>query len=529
VLVHELFARTCAERGSHPAVVDAEGTLSYADLARVTRRCAHWLRAHGVGAGDRVVFAGASDRRFLALFYATSSLGAVFVPVHPDLTAAQLGYIAGNCRARLVLADTGPLPSVPGAAVAPAPVTPVAQVWHEACATDDNLDTGGEGRTVSGQGAAASGQAPAASDQDTVLLIYTSGTTGHPKGVVCPHRTVLTAARSINECLGYRPEDVVLCRLPLSFDYGLYQALLCALVGATLVLADRGQDRNLLNLLCRHRVTVVPLVPSLAQMLSLLQRHHPRRTAVRLFTNTGARLGRETAAELLQHFPDAAYASMYGMTECKRISVLDVAEYAAHPDSVGRPIPGDFVRVDGPDGTPAPPYTVGEIVVWGATVMAGYWGVALADQARYRPRTDGSLELHTGDQGYLDDDGRLYFVGRNDDMIKRRGIRISLTEIENAAELVPGVHAAVALRPRTEDGPLHLAVHATVPAEEVRRALTGLLDRSRMPDQVTVIAAVPLTPNGKPDRDAVQRQLSTPAHQPFPTPQTRQTHEPARV
>jgi amino acid adenylation domain-containing protein len=513
VLVHELLVRAAAARDDHPAVIDSTATWSYAELSAATRRSANWLRAKGVGAGDRVLYSGASDRRFLAFCYAAASIGAIFVPVHPDLTAAQLGFITGDSGARVALAGA----VVPEAGPETC-VVAVDDAWAEVERTTE-----------------APVAPPVARPEDPALLIYTSGTTGNPKGVVCPHATVLAAVRSINTCLGYTPDDVVLCRLPLSFDYGLYQALLCALTGATLLLADRAADRTLVKLLHRHRVSVVPLVPSLAQMLTVLQRHDPRPTAVRLFTNTGARLGREIAAELLRTFPGARYASMYGMTECKRISILDVDEYARHPDSVGRPIPGDHIRIDGPDGTTLPPREVGEIVVWGATVMAGYWRVPLESQQRYVRRTDGSLELHTGDQGYLDEDGRLYFVGRDDDMIKRRGIRVGLTEIENAAELVPGVEAAVALRPAREDAPLHLAVVARVPAEEVRRGLAARLDRARMPDQVTLIDAVPLTPNGKPDRAAVAGRLQagprvpTPANPVTPTPTTRESHDPARV
>ncbi len=192
-------------------------------------------------------------------------------------------------------------------------------------------------------------------DDAIALLIYTSGTTGRPKGVVCPHRQVLAAVRAVNDRLGYRADDVVLCRLPLSFDYGLYQALLCALTGSTLVLADRGGDLGLLRAVERHGVTVVPLVPSLARILALLRKRPGPPTKVRLFTNTGARPSRSVMGELLDAFPGSAFASMYGMTECKRISVLDPALYADHPDAVGRAIPGDHVRIAGPDGRTLPP------------------------------------------------------------------------------------------------------------------------------------------------------------------------------
>ncbi|AWK07602.1 hypothetical protein DDQ41_00185 [Streptomyces spongiicola] len=506
--VSDLFARARAERAGHPAVVAPDGSLSYRELGTRVDRAVGWLRAHGVTGGARVVYAGGNDGAFLALFHATLRVGAVFVPVHPELTDAQVDHIVGDCGAALAVC------------------TPTA--GRRARRTVEVDRARGEI-----QDSPPDCFAGAVSDDDVALLVYTSGTTGRPKGVVCPHRQVLAAVRAVDACLGYRADDVVLCRLPLSFDYGLYQALLCAQAGSTLVLVERGGDRALLSAIERHGVTIVPLVPSLAQMLTLLQRRLRRPTGVRLFTNTGARPGRAVVSELLELFPGSVFASMYGMTECQRISVLDPVLYAAHPDSVGRPIPGDHVRVTGADGCALGPGEVGEIVVWGSTVMDGYWGVPPEDQNRYVRRPDGSLELHTGDRGYLDAAGLLYFVGRDDDMIKRRGVRMGLTEIEDAAERIPGVTAAVALRPEHEDGALRLAVQTSHSPEEVRRRLARLLDRARLPDRIIPIPSVPLTANGKPDREAVRRLCAAPARDHDTTApssaQTRTPHEPAAV
>jgi acyl-CoA synthetase (AMP-forming)/AMP-acid ligase II len=509
MLVSDLFERTRAERPGHPVVIDGDGTLTYAELGTAVDRAVGWLRGQGVTAGQRVVHAGDSDRAFLALFYATLRIGAVFVPVHPQLTDPQVEHIVDDCQAALAICS-------PGAGRGAGRTVPVARAWQEiqdAPADDFALQV--------------PDQVP---DDSTAMLIYTSGTTGRPKGVVCPHRQMIAAVEAVNACLGYGPDDVVLCRLPLSFDYGLYQALLCALTGGTLVLAERGGDVGLLRFIARHGVTVVPLVPSLAQILTLLQRKLRLPTKVRLFTNTGARPGRAIMTELLDLFPGSGFASMYGMTECKRISILDPAEYATHPDSVGRPIPGDHARIVDGDKRDLGPRETGEIVVWGSTVMAGYWGIPLERQDRYVRRADGTLELHTGDQGYLDEDGRLYFVGRDDDMIKRRGVRLGLTEIEDAAEKVPGVTAAVALKPDTEDGPLRLAVRTALTPDEVRAQLALRLDRARMPDRIVPIDAVPLTANGKPDRRAVESllRLSETTQPAFAQTRTT-THEPVAV
>lgn len=482
MLVTDHFRVSVHARPDHAAIVDGDTTLTWADLDAAVRQARTWLTLEGVEAGDRVVFCAPPDATMVVLLWATLEHGAVFVPLHEDLTADQTAYVARNCDARLVI--TTPVIAAQLHLPVHQQVVPDPDSWRRVRADPYDLP-------------------PAAKldGDDLALLIYTSGTTGQPKGVVCPHRQVAAAAEAIGTCLGYRADDVVLCRLPLSFDYGLYQLLLAVRVGATVVLRGRAADRALLRDMVEHGVTVVPLVPSLARMLTVLQQHRPTATRVRLFTNTGARLSPPVVADLLDAFPAAAYASMYGMTECKRISILPPGEYASHPDSVGYAIPGDEVLIMAEDGTELAAGVTGEIVVRGATVMAGYWGVAPGQQDRYRYTAAGP-QLHTGDQGFVDTDGRLYFVGRNDDIIKRHGIRISLHEIEDVAEQHLGVTAAIALKPVTEDGPLVL-VH-TGTASDLAGHLAAHLDRARRPSSVLAIDAIPLTGNGKPDRAALQ-------------------------
>ncbi|WP_212733346.1 class I adenylate-forming enzyme family protein [Tsukamurella pulmonis] len=198
-------------------------------------------------------------------------------------------------------------------------------------------------------------------------------------------------------------------------------------------------------------------------------------------------------------FPGAGIVAMYGTTECKRISVLPPEEYAAAPESVGHPIDGLRVRID--PGT-------SEIVVRGATLMDGYWNDDAATAHRYRrdPAT-GERELWTGDTGRIDADGRLYVDGRLDDVFKRRGVRVSLTEVEAAALRVPTVRAAVAARSGER---LFLFVVADTPVAALGRDLAARLDPPRRPDRIVAVASIPLNPNGKADRAALVRAITAP-------------------
>ncbi|KOG87815.1 peptide synthetase, partial [Streptomyces varsoviensis] len=264
---------------------------------------------------------------------------------------------------------------------------------------------------------------------------------------------------------------VVLTAIPLAFDYGLYQIFLSALAGAELVLTDADAHTGLMATLHRHGVTVMPLVPSLAEMLvRLAARDRRGPAALRLVTNTGADLTPPLIAAVRGAFPSARVVPMFGITECKRVTILEPDGDLARPRSVGRPLPGTEVLILDERGRPQPPGAAGEIVVRGPHVMAGYWRAPELSAQRFRtdPAT-GERVLHTGDYGHLDEDGHLYFHGRRDDMFKRRGVRMSALEIEAAALDIPGVRGAAVLPPGEGRELTLFAVSALEPKEIIAR------------------------------------------------------------
>lgn len=476
--VQEFLWNSVRIRPDQAAVRDRFEQLSWSELGSRVTALACGLTGLGAGSGDRIVVLARPCAQTVALMWATLEIGAVFVPLHPESTTTQVSHVVDDCDARII-------------------VTADRQGDVHDC---------GSGRLVIGlgdlpnTGGGVRRRSVAVAQDDPALLIYTSGTTGRPKGVVCPHRQVSAAVGSIAACLGYRSDDVIACRLPLAFDYGLYQLLLAAECGAEAVVITAAEDIHLLRIMTEQEVTVVPLVPSLARMLITLHRRRPTETALRLVTNTGARMPPALMEEFLSRFPQAEYVSMYGMTECKRISILPPDEWRAHPESVGRAIPGDTVLILGEDGAPVEAGIPGEIVVRGTTVMDGYWGIPMEEQDRYRVAPGGTRELHTGDQGYLDENGLLYFIGRTDDIVKRHGVRLSLNEVESAAEQIDGVEAAVALHPFGPSETLTLCFTGSIGPEALGIGLPRLLDPARAPNRIIRLDSIPLTTNAKPDR-----------------------------
>lgn len=463
MFVHEILDRARIEHPEVEAVRDPTGSWTYRELDEASQACAGWLSEQDIRPGARLVVRAVADRRVAALLYACSRTGVIFVPVSPNTRPYQLAQIVEDAAPALVLWDIDQVCPTPGGAAPPAPVD------HEWPA----------------------------------MFFYTSGSVARPKAVVCPHAQVWFAAHAIAARLGYRPGDIVYCRLPLSFDYGLYQMLLCAIGGATLVLADGTSDARLVPEVRDHRATIVPVVPALAGMLVRLAARGPKPTDVRLFTNTGEALTPVHIDGLRAHFPNAGVQLMFGLTECKRVSILDVDGDRTRPGSVGTPLDGTEVRILDAEGQPVPRGTPGEIVVAGPHVMAGYWRDPGLTERVFRPDpASGNRVLRTGDIGHLDEDGHLYFHGREDHIFKQRGMRTSVAEIEAAALDIPGVLEAAVVPPGSGRAAM-LCVVTEHTVEQIRRGLRDRLEPAKVPDHCLVVSRLPIGPTGKVDRMAL--------------------------
>ncbi|MFE4857476.1 class I adenylate-forming enzyme family protein [Streptomyces sp. NPDC056670] len=487
-LLHELADVAESRWPDRPAVSDADTTLTHAELAAYSRHLATALHALDLRKGDRMVVAVKTVGVLVpALVFAASRLGVVFCVLHEQVRGAPLAHVLDDCAPALVVSDDGGV-------LADAAVLGISAV------TPDGLRTA---LASAGDGPGAQPPATVPLSVDPACLIYTSGSTALPKAVVATHAQAGFAVEAIHTVLGYRPHDVVHCALPLSFDYGLYQVFLGARSGAHVRLAaTRATGPLLLRELLSGGATVLPAVPSIADALAwLLRRSSGPRPALRMVTNTGAAVSPATLAELRAGLPGVRIHVMFGLTECKRATIMPADGDLGRPGSCGLPLPGTEVVACGPDGSELPPGRPGELVVRGPHVMAGYWRRPAQTAARF-PRRHGLFpELRTGDRGWVDADGYVYFAGRDDDLYKERGFRVSTLEVEEAARRVPGVDAALVLTP---DGPHRacLLVVSTLARDEVLLRMREQIEPAKIPCHCTVVARLPLNANGKPDRRA---------------------------
>lgn len=265
----------------------------------------------------------------------------------------------------------------------------------------------------------------------TELCFFTSGSTGEKKLVFLSAENVKAAVFSIQERLNYHHEDRVVNFLPMAFDYGFYQYLLAKNADATLCLIDEGLSMASVSRIDSLRISVLPLVPSMVTALIPMAGRRFNGDSVRKITSTGESISSGLIAQLTNSFSNASFYTMYGLTECKRVSIL-LPEEAPHvKESVGRAISCADVAIANPD-----PQGVGEIIVSGKNVALGVLAFASSGEMS---RVDFHGILNTGDLGSIDSDGFLYIVGRRDEQIKILGQRTNPVEIENAALSVPGV------------------------------------------------------------------------------------------
>jgi len=442
VLVQDFLEKKRHRLNEKTALVCGTHRYSYGQLDGWTNRVARELVDLGANRGDRICICLQNTVEAVVAIFATLKVGAVFVPIHPSTKKSKLEYIINNCEATTLFADISNYPLAELIDVRDK-IPSLAEVVL--CGIDkegENLRNSSI-KSFHGFGAdQASNPLPRVNQvSDLACLIYTSGSTGEPKGVMSSHSNVVFAASSIATYLENSESDIVLCVLPLSFDYGLYQLLMTFLFGGTLVLEKSFTfPAAVLKIVEREKVSGFPGVPTIFSMLLKLDLSKFDLSSIRYITNTAAALPSSHIEAIVERFPGVRVHSMYGLTETKRTLQLPPAFLRVRPSSVGIPIPGTDAWLEGVNGERLPNGGTGELVVRGPHVMQGYWGAPELSAKRFRKGAKPDENLcYTGDLFRTDEDGFFYFIGRQDDIIKSRGEKVAPKEVENVIYGLPGV------------------------------------------------------------------------------------------
>lgn len=507
--IHDLIAEAAGTSPDAAAVTCEDVTVSYAELWRAVACFGTALKGLGICRGDRVaVYLDKRIETVAALFGSSAGEG-VFVPINPLLRPRQVGYILQDCSARVLVTSPERLALLRDELEACKSVEHVVLVGQDPPAEPDAR------YTLSPWPAAAEGDLLAAHavDADMAAILYTSGSTGMPKGVVLSHRNLLAGAESVSHYLGNTADDVVLSALPFSFDAGFSQLTTVFSARAHVVLLNYVLPADVVRLCARHRITGLTGVPPLWIKLAELDWPSEATKQLRYFANTGGRMPRSTLDRLRWLFPAAEPFLMYGLTEAFRSTYLDPAEVDRRPSSIGKAIPNAEILVVRPDGSLCDPGEEGELVHRGALVAMGYWNDPERTAQRFRPapaREPGlchdEIAVWSGDKVVRDEDGFLYFVGRDDEMIKTSGYRVSPTEIEEAAYDTGMVRDAVALGVPDSKLGQHVVLvvspagGTTVDRDRLLARMRQALPLYMLPQRVEVRAEIPRSPNGKFDR-----------------------------
>ncbi|HYJ30475.1 MAG TPA: acyl-CoA ligase (AMP-forming), exosortase A system-associated [Allosphingosinicella sp.] len=478
-----------------PALVTREGTLDFAGLEQAVAALAAALRAKGLEPGARLASWLPKGRTTALLPLACARAGLVHVPINPLLKRAQVAHILADSGAALLITGKARLGTLDeGDRDCPALLEDETAAMFECT---DALP-------------------PSNADPDSLAaLLYTSGSTGRPKGVMLTHANLWLGAISVAAYLHLVPEDRTLCVLPFSFDYGQNQLLSTWAAGGCAVPLEYLGPRDVIKAVERHDITTLAGVPPL--WVQLIEAPWPPRAALALrrLTNSGGRLPASVVRRMRELFPAAELHLMYGLTEAFRSTSLDPAFTDIHPDSIGTAIPFAEILCVRADGTLTGPDEEGELVHCGPLVAKGYWQDEERTRLRFKPAPPasryGGSAVWSGDKVRQDAEGLLYFVGRDDAMIKTSGNRVSPTEVEEAAVASGIVAEAVALGYPDERLGEAIALiarpAATEREEELRFFLKRELPNFMQPSTIVWRDELPRSPNGKLDRERLKSEL----------------------
>jgi len=505
-----LFEQQVRRTPHATALVSGAESLSYAQLNARANRLAHSLIARGVGPDSRVAVCAERGLNMVTALFGILKAGGAYVPLDPAYPGERLQYILQDADPVLLLADAA------GRAALGEPATP--QLALEAALPE----------TLS-----AENPAPRAQASHLAYVIYTSGSTGKPKGAMNEHRGVVNRLVWMQEAYGLTAADTVLQKTPFGFDVSVWEFFWPLMVGARLVMAkpEGHKDPDYLSrAIEQYGVTTLHFVPSMLQSFLADGQAATRCGQVVRVMCSGEALPATLVAEFYRRLPQAELHNLYGPTE----AAVDVTAWHCSREAervsvpIGRPIANTRIYLLDERGQPVPLGAVGELYIGGVQVARGYLNRPELTAERFLsdPFAPGGRMYRTGDVARYLANGDIEYLGRNDQQVKIRGFRIECGEIEAALATHPAVREAVVDARAVGDDKRLVAwvVPAADVAEEtlagaLRQHVSAALPDYMVPSAWVVVAALPLSPNGKLDRRALPEPQGAQSQAAYEAPQ----------
>src|SRR5574341_1245704 len=433
-MIHAVLSQRARQSLDKTAVTQGGRRFTYGELERSTAKIASFLLRGGMQRGERIGILSRNSAEYIAAYLGAQRAGGVAVDINFQDSAHEIKTIINHCGATVLIAEHASaavalealrecpsirdLITIEGPSKRPLPKDRIpagmrCTAWESMLNEEDGT------HSVVEQSA-----------QDLAAIVYTSGTTGRPKGVKLSHANIVANARSIVEYLQLTGDDKVMVVLPFCYSYGKSLLTTHLMAGGELVLENSFMYPNaVFEKMIEEDVTGFAGVPStFSIMLNRSNFAKYRFPRLRYVTQAGGAMPPQHARELSACLSETKIFIMYGQTEATaRLTYLEPADLRRKPGSIGKAIPGVEIKIMRDPDSPAEIGQEGEIVARGENIMLGYWNDAEATQSALK-----NGWLHTGDIATMDDEGYLFIVGRNSDMIKSGAHRISPKEIEEA-------------------------------------------------------------------------------------------------
>ncbi len=517
---HQLIIKTSQKMPENTALQRKQQCLNYRELSEQVTDAARGLLTQGLQPAERVAIYLPKQFESVIGMFATTLAGGAFVPVNPLLKAAQVGYILNDCQVSILITSYSRYKQLQSTlssldslhTIILTDCKPQSFPKHCLRWEDFTLQENRNNDNVYSE-------FPLVMPEDMAAILYASGSTGQPKGVVLSHTNLVEGAKSVANYLKNTPEDKLLAVLPFSFDYGLSQLTTAFLSSARVILLEYLLPRDVINAIVKYQITGLAAVPPLWIQLAEIDWPEAATNSLRYFTNSGGAMPATTLTQLMTALPDTAPFLMYGLTEAFRSTYLDPTELANRPSSIGKAIPNAEILVINQQGEICQSHEEGELVHKGVHVAMGYWQAEEKTAEKFKPLPNNLHQQYgrqtvvwSGDRVKTDEQGFLYFIGRNDEMIKSSGYRISPAELEELLYMDESINEVAAIGiPHPRLGQAILVI--IKPSNEIEFNQTQLVKFCRkflpnymQPHAIEIVDSLPRNPNGKINRKLLSTQ-----------------------